>query len=69
MTWMLFLDESGQDRKHMPFEVRGGIALPVSELWNFVRAWRKLEKSCFGVPLADYGKEVKGAKLLSTRIA
>ena len=64
MTWMLFLDESGHDHKKMPFEVRGGIALPVAKLWNFVQAWRQLEKDCFGAVLADYGKEAKGSTLL-----
>lgn len=64
MTWMLFLDESGHDHKQMPFEVRGGIALPVPKLWDFVQAWRRLEEHCFGAVLADYGKEAKGSKLL-----
>lgn len=64
MTWMLFLDESGHDHKQMPFDVRGGVALPVSKLWDFVQAWRRLEENCFGAALADYGKEAKGSKLL-----
>ncbi|WP_419913302.1 DUF3800 domain-containing protein [Hoeflea sp.] len=64
MTWMLFLDESGHDHKQMPFEVRGGIALPVPKLWDFVQLWRRLEEHCFGALLADYGKEAKGSKLL-----
>lgn len=64
MTWMFFLDESGHDHKQMPFEVRGGIAIHVSKLWDFAQAWRRLEQDCFGAVLADYGKEAKGCKLL-----
>lgn len=64
MTWVLFLDESGHDHKNMPFEVRGGIALPVSKLWSFAQAWRRLEERCFGALLGAFGKEAKGHKLL-----
>lgn len=64
MTWLLFMDESGHDHKNMPMEVRGGIALHVSKLWDFVRAWHRLELEAFGVPLADFKKEIKGEKLL-----
>ena len=31
MSWLLFLDESGHDHRHMPYEVRGGVALHVSD--------------------------------------
>lgn len=64
MTWLLFMDESGHDHRHMPLEVRGGIALPVSKLWDFVRAWQRLELDAFGVPLSDFKKEAKGSTLL-----
>jgi hypothetical protein len=64
MTWLLFMDESGHDHRHLPFEVRGGIALHVGQLWPFIEAWRRLEEHCFGVALRAFGKEAKGAKLL-----
>lgn len=64
MTWLLFMDESGHDHKNTPLEVRGGIALHVGKLWDFVRAWHRLELEAFGVPLADFKKEIKGEKLL-----
>jgi hypothetical protein len=48
----------------MPFEVRGGIALHASKLWNFIQGWRRLEEDCFGTTLVTFGKEAKGAKLL-----
>ena len=43
MSWLLFLDESGHDHRHMPYEVRGGVALHVSQLWPFIRGMQKLE--------------------------
>ena len=58
------MDESGHDHKIMPYEVRGGIALPVDALWPFVSAMRQLESSAFGAILHDYGKELKAHKLL-----
>jgi Protein of unknown function (DUF3800) len=64
MSWLLFMDESGHDHKALPMEVRGGIALHVSKVWHFFRAWKQLEYNCFGTTLAAFGKEAKGYKLL-----
>jgi hypothetical protein len=58
------MDESGHDHKHMPFEVRGGVAIHASKLWNFIQGWRRLEEDSFGTILAIHGKEAKGQKLL-----
>jgi hypothetical protein len=64
MTWLLFMDESGHDHKAMPLEVRGGVALHVGKIWDFVRAWQRLELECFGAHVADFKREMKGHKLL-----
>ncbi len=64
MSWLLFMDESGHDHRHMPYEVRGGIAIHARQLWSFVRKWQYLESVVFGANLAQYQKELKGAKLL-----
>ena len=64
MTWLFFMDESGHDHKQMPLEVRGGVALHVSKIWEFVRAWHRLELDAFGAALVDFKKEIKGAKLI-----
>lgn len=64
MSVLLFLDESGHDHKHAPYEVRGGIALDADRLWPFVRQMQDLEVSCFGDSLHRYRKEIKGHKLL-----
>lgn len=64
MSWLLFLDESGHDHKNTPYEVRGGVALQDRKVWPFIRAVSGLELNCYGVRLADFKKEFKGAKLL-----
>jgi hypothetical protein len=64
MAWLLFIDESGHDHKLSPLEVRGGVAMHVGKLWNFIQAWQRLEQSAFGTALADFGSEAKGYKLL-----
>jgi hypothetical protein len=67
MSWLLFLDESGHDHKHMPYEVRGGVALHAKEIWPFVRAVDDLEYATFGARLADYNKEFKGSTLVDKK--
>lgn len=64
MSWLLFLDESGHDHKSLPYEVRGGIAIHASKLWAVVRELQRVEYAAFGTRLLQYGKELKGCKLL-----
>ena len=67
MSYLLFMDESGHDHKSMPYEVRGGVALPIGNIWPFVRALQQLELDCFGARLALYKKELKGSTLLDRK--
>ncbi len=67
MSWLLFLDESGHDHKQMPYEVRGGVAIHVGQLWPFIRAAQRLELDCFGCELHLYKKEIKGSNLLDRK--
>jgi hypothetical protein len=64
MSYLLFMDESGHDHKHMPYEVRGGVTLHASKLWGFVREMAALEQDCFGERLFRFKTEIKGHKLL-----
>jgi hypothetical protein len=64
VSYLLFLDESGQIGGTCPYEVRGGIALHVKQLWPFVQSLKALEESCYGTLLHRYGSEIKGHKLL-----
>src|SRR5438034_1075754 len=67
MSWLLFLDESGHDHKHTPYEVRGGIALQDAQLWSCVRAMQRLELDCFGCQLHQFRAEMKGCTLLNRK--
>ena len=67
MTWLLFMDESGHDHKTMPYEVRGGVAIHVGQIWPFVRAAYQLELDCFGCQLGLYQIEIKGSSLLDRK--
>jgi hypothetical protein len=67
----LFLDESGHDRKHMPYEIHGGIVMNLDTLWSFIQQARDLEREAFGAGLHTFpadkkgnAKELKGSKLL-----
>lgn len=64
MTYLLFLDESGHDHTSMPYEVNGGIAIPVQEPWEFIQRVRQAEIDCFGNELRSFGIEMKGHRLL-----
>jgi len=44
MSYLLFIDESGHDHRHAPYEVRGGIALHSRKLWPFIRAGERIKK-------------------------
>ena len=67
MSWLLFMDESGHDHRNMPLEVRGGIAIHASRIWDFVRSFHRAEESVFGFRLAERGMELKGSKLLESK--
>ena len=64
MAWLFFIDESGHDHKNMPYEVRGGFAIHVGQLWSFAQDVQGLEVHCFGCRLHDHGKEIKGSTLV-----
>jgi hypothetical protein len=68
MSYLLFMDESGHDHGVVPYEVRGGIALHDSDLWQFVRSIQAAELANFGGYLHQFGSEIKGMKLLKNRV-
>lgn len=67
MSWLLFMDESGHDHKNMPLEVRGGVAIHASKVWEFVKDFRRMEREAFGFHLVERGLELKGSKLLENK--
>ena len=68
MSFLLFIDESGSDRKQMPYEIHGGIIVPMSKAWNLIRSIKDAEMRHFGTSLSSFGLEAKGERLLQKRI-
>ena len=65
---LLFIDESGTDRKRAPYEVLAGVAIHESHFWNLVQAIRAAELEFFGIRLHQLGIEFKGKTLLKNKI-
>lgn len=65
---MLFLDESGHDGRHSPYEVLAGLAVEDRALWPLIQSLRAAQEEHFGLRLFDaYGAEAKGKKLLNRK--
>ncbi len=65
---LLFVDESGHDRREMPCQVLAGVAIAEDNLWNLVRAIRSAESEHFGGYLRDLlSGETKAKQLLRTK--
>jgi len=64
----LFVDESGHDHRESPYEILAGAAIREQDLWNLIQAIQSLEVELFGLRLAEVGIEVKGKKLLKTKV-
>ena len=67
MAFMLFIDESGQDRGASPYEVLAGIAIEDTDLWNVVLALRAAEERHFGTIYSAGSAELKARKLLKKK--
>ncbi len=69
MSWTLFIDESGQDRKCSPNEVLAGVAVEDRKLWPLIRNLSDAQQKFFGMRLFEsYGKEAKAQNLLKTKV-
>jgi hypothetical protein len=68
MAWFLFLDESGHDRTASPYEVLAGVAIQDRDLWNFINALQAAEIQWFGRRYSAGGSELKGTKILKTKV-
>lgn len=67
MSYLFFIDESGNDRKQMPYEIHGGIAVPLRRAWSLIQTIKDAELRLFGEVLASFDLEVKGERLLQKR--
>ncbi|MFC3439640.1 DUF3800 domain-containing protein [Sphingobium rhizovicinum] len=68
MSWTLFIDESGQDQRHSPYEVLAGIAIEDRRVWPLIRDLSDAQQHIFGMRLFEaYGREAKAQKLLDRK--
>lgn len=68
MSWALFLDESGQDQRHSPYEVLAGLAVEDRQVWPLIRDLSDAQQMFFGLRLFEaYGREAKAQKLLDRK--
>lgn len=69
MSWAIFMDESGQDRREAPYEVLAGIAVEDRKLWRLIRDLSDAQDRLFGMRLFEaYGQEAKAQKLLKRKV-
>jgi hypothetical protein len=67
VTYLLFVDESGQDRRNSPYEVLAGAAIHDTRLWDFVCRVQDAELDFFGIPLSPDRRELKAKRLLKRK--
>src|SRR5437899_2524556 len=66
MSYLLFIDESGQDHKGSPYEVLAGVAVHDKVLWKLVREMHSAEVAHFG-RRRDARQELKAKRLLKRK--
>lgn len=67
MAYLLFVDESGQDRGHSPYEVLAGVAIHDTQLWDLICDIRDAELRYFGIRVSDQRDEIKAKTLLKAK--
>lgn len=68
MSWALFIDESGQDRRNSPYEVLAGVAIEDRKIWPLIRQLSDAQQHIFGMRLYQaYGQEAKAKELLKQK--
>jgi hypothetical protein len=68
VSYLLFMDESGHDRRDSPREVLAGIAIEDRDLWNFIGEIHEAEERFFGRRISSGRLELKGEKLLKRKV-
>jgi Protein of unknown function (DUF3800) len=67
MAHVLFVDESGQDRRESPYEVLGGIVVEDSRIWPLITALQQTELEYFGRRTTHAEEELKARALLKSK--
>jgi Protein of unknown function (DUF3800) len=68
MAWLLFIDESGHDRRLAPYEVLAGVAVQDWHVWNLIKELHAAEIRRFGRRYSAGTDELKGKKILKTKV-
>lgn len=68
MAYFLFIDESGQDHRASPYEVLAGVSVEDRDIWNLIKAIQEAEERNFGTRYSKGSAELKGRKLLRTKV-
>jgi hypothetical protein len=67
VSFLFFVDESGQDHREAPYEVRSAVAIHDSHLWNLILNLKLAEKDEFGTEYTVPGRELKAKRLLKRK--
>jgi hypothetical protein len=67
MTHLFFIDESGNDGQ-MPYEIHGGIIVPLDRAWDLIQVVKGAQTRLFGAAWSEFEVELKGERLLQKRI-
>jgi hypothetical protein len=67
VAYILFVDESGQDRRDSPYEVLAGVAVEDSRIWNIISSVHDAEERFFGQRITEAVMELKAKKLLKRK--
>lgn len=68
MAYFLFIDESGHDHMHSPYEVLAGIAVEDSQVWPLITELNNSEAKHFGLRYSKEKFEIKGKKFLKKKV-
>jgi hypothetical protein len=66
VAYLLFVDESGQDHRHSPYEVLAGASIQDSHLWRLICDIQAVEEDTFGMQM-PMDKELKARELLKRK--
>jgi len=67
VAYLLFVDESGQDRRDSPYEVLAGAAIHDTRLWEFICQVQDAEHAFFGGRVSLERHELKAKRLLKRK--
>lgn len=67
MAFMMFVDESGHDRRESPYEVLAGVAIQDRDVWPLIEGLSAAEERHLGVRYSRLKGEIKGKHFLKAK--